>query len=70
MLSSAVFSKMTPANETSQMDLVDRTENRQAPPADDVEPAQSISLPPVDGGRAAWLFLAGSFVIETLLWGI
>jgi hypothetical protein len=26
-------------------------------------------LAPVDGGRAAWLFLAGSFCIEMLLWG-
>jgi hypothetical protein len=27
------------------------------------------SLPAADGGWAAWLFLAGSFVIETLIWG-
>ena len=27
------------------------------------------SLPPVDGGREAWLFLAGSFFIEALVWG-
>ncbi len=26
-------------------------------------------LPPADGGRAAWLFLFGSFMIETLTWG-
>ena len=27
------------------------------------------SLPPADGGRAAWLFLFGSFLIEMFLWG-
>lgn len=27
------------------------------------------SLPPTDKGRAAWLFLAGAFVTETLIWG-
>ena len=26
-------------------------------------------LPPADGGRAAWLFLFGSFMIEMFLWG-
>jgi hypothetical protein len=27
------------------------------------------SLPAADGGWAAWLFLTGSFMIETLIWG-
>lgn len=27
------------------------------------------SLPAVDGGKEAWLFLAGSFFIEALVWG-
>lgn len=26
-------------------------------------------LPPVDGGKDAWLFLAASFVVEALVWG-
>lgn len=26
------------------------------------------SLPPVDGGRAAWLFMLGCFMIELVLW--
>ena len=29
----------------------------------------TASLPAADGGRAAWLFLLGSYLIETLLWG-
>lgn len=28
------------------------------------------SLPPVDGGRQAWLFLAGATVNEILVWGL
>ncbi|KAJ4137255.1 hypothetical protein NW768_002837, partial [Fusarium equiseti] len=26
------------------------------------------SLPPVDGGKDAWLFLAASFMVEALIW--
>ena len=32
-------------------------------------PRQEFSLPPVDGGKDAWLFLAGCFMIEALVWG-
>ena len=27
------------------------------------------SLPPVDGGRSAWMFLTGCFLIELVVWG-
>jgi hypothetical protein len=27
-------------------------------------------LPPVDGGKDAWLFLGACFVIEALVWGM
>ena len=30
---------------------------------------EQASLPRVDGGKAAWLFLAGCFAIEALTWG-
>lgn len=30
---------------------------------------QEFSLPPADTGREAWLFLAGAFMIEALVWG-
>ncbi|KAF5021962.1 hypothetical protein F66182_6002 [Fusarium sp. NRRL 66182] len=30
---------------------------------------QVSSLPPVDGGKEAWLFLAASFMVEALTWG-
>lgn len=32
-------------------------------------PHHEFSLPPVDTGRDAWLFLAACFVIEALVWG-
>ncbi|KAI0146951.1 MFS general substrate transporter [Xylariaceae sp. FL1272] len=31
---------------------------------------QDFSLPPVDRGKAAWLFLAAGFAIECLVWGL
>lgn len=49
-------------------DLTSEFELREAHTTPDDAPATS-SLPPVDGGRAAWLFLLGSYLIETLLWG-
>jgi len=30
---------------------------------------QDFSLPRADGGKDAWLFLAGCFSIEALVWG-
>ena len=31
---------------------------------------EMASLPPVDGGKDAWLFLAACFMIEGLVWGM
>lgn len=31
---------------------------------------REFTLPPADGGRSAWLFLAGCFAVEALMWGI
>ena len=44
-------------SELSELELEDRGEGH------------SQQLPPVDGGKDAWLFLAASFVIEALVWG-
>ncbi|OTA89201.1 hypothetical protein M434DRAFT_398716 [Hypoxylon sp. CO27-5] len=33
------------------------------------EGRQEFSLPPVDGGKDAWLFLAACFSVEALVWG-
>lgn len=52
---SLIMADTTPAS--SEFELEDRGEQR---------PQQ---LPPVDGGKDAWLFLAASFVIEALVWG-
>ena len=35
----------------------------------DGEDLQTRTMPPVDGGRDAWLVLAGCFVLEALVWG-
>jgi hypothetical protein len=37
------------------------------PVADDA--SQTRQLPPVDGGKDAWLFLTACFIIEALVWG-
>ncbi|TYJ55129.1 hypothetical protein B9479_004166 [Cryptococcus floricola] len=36
----------------------------------DEEPAHATSLPPVDGGWRAWLFLMAATWIEVLVWGL
>lgn len=33
------------------------------------EENQQFSLPPADGGKDAWLFLAAAFILEALTWG-
>lgn len=33
------------------------------------EAPREFSLPEADGGRDAWLFLAGCFMVEALIWG-
>jgi hypothetical protein len=33
-------------------------------------PATAASLPPVDTGKDAWLFLAAATIAETLVWGL
>ena len=34
-----------------------------------VPDSETFYIPPPDHGKAAWLFLAGCFVIEGLVWG-
>lgn len=37
--------------------------------SDDVSEASSSDLPPVDGGRGAWTFLLGCWLVEAMIWG-
>ena len=30
---------------------------------------ENVDLPPIDGGRRAWLFMVGAFMVEGLMWG-
>lgn len=38
-------------------------------PASNDARLEFLALPPVDGGKDAWLFLGACFVIEALIWG-
>lgn len=47
------------------------TTDVESPSPLDVQPRNEFQqLPPVDGGKDAWLFLAACFVLESLVWGI
>ena len=37
--------------------------------AEPTERSQAFSLPEADGGKEAWLFLAGCFTVEAMVWG-
>lgn len=37
---------------------------------EDASQQEQVSLPPVGGGKGAWLFLAAAFVVEALVWGM
>lgn len=49
------------SDQTSDVELVGHSSS--------IEATSGSSLLPADGGKDAWLFLAGSFVIEGLVWG-
>ena len=59
--------RVTPRNGAQILPL----ENFEPPNSDtyNFSQRQQFSLPPVDGGRDAWLFLAAAFMVETLVWG-
>ena len=48
-------------NDTSELDAVHSPRGQTS--------YHEFSLPPADGGKAAWLFLAAGFVVEALVWG-
>ncbi|KAI9811718.1 MAG: hypothetical protein M1827_005263 [Pycnora praestabilis] len=54
-------------DQSQHRNAVDETLN--APQDDEAETPQQFSLPRADGGTEAWLFLAGCFMIEALIWG-
>ncbi|KIW79986.1 hypothetical protein Z517_06601 [Fonsecaea pedrosoi CBS 271.37] len=58
---------MAPGSEPSRMELREYVGDQQI--TDRSNAHETASLPSVDGGKAAWLFLSGSFCIEMLLWG-
>ncbi len=55
---------------TFELDDVTRTGVAYNNEAGDTESTSNAqSLPPADGGRAAWRLLLAAFVFEALLWG-
>ncbi|KAF7557278.1 hypothetical protein G7Z17_g819 [Cylindrodendrum hubeiense] len=53
--------------EESKARLEDK--DRIGPVQDFHDPEQEFSLPPVDGGKQAWCFLAACFCVDALIWG-
>ncbi|KAJ5183883.1 hypothetical protein N7492_001499 [Penicillium capsulatum] len=49
--------------------VMSTTENMEMLSRDDIWHHHEADLPPVDGGKRAWLFLAACFIIEALIWG-
>ncbi|KAI0514528.1 major facilitator superfamily domain-containing protein [Xylaria bambusicola] len=43
--------------------------NSRLPDEEDFRDRHEFSLPPVDGGKDAWLFLSAVFVVDALIWG-
>lgn len=39
-------------------------------PPDQTTGLREFSLPPVDGGKDAWLCLVGGFILEMMVWGM
>lgn len=59
------------ANETSPLlgDDLSSAANNGSRTAVLLDGGHTHSIPPPDHGKAAWLFLAGCFIIEGLVWG-
>lgn len=66
--------KAVPQQESPRTESPQRrpSTEREPSPEDGLEAAnerEASSLPPVDGGKHAWLFLAACFTIECFVWG-
>ncbi|KUJ12299.1 MFS general substrate transporter [Mollisia scopiformis] len=51
------------------VEQVDSTEPQDVETSNDSTNNVAMTIPPADGGKGAWLFLAGCFVFEALVWG-
>lgn len=60
------------AKEGQLLNNIDFPSQRQQDTKVDIELAQPAeqSLPPVDGGKDAWCFLAAIFIFEAVIWGL
>lgn len=55
--------------DTESIQLSHRTHSFIAFNTPEEEEGQQFTLPPADGGKDAWLFLAAAFILEALVWG-
>ncbi|KAL1628510.1 hypothetical protein SLS56_005855 [Neofusicoccum ribis] len=67
-----MFDDPTISSEAYRLSQLDRSDERTGPgltPPESLVDRYESQLPPVDGGKDAWLFLAACFLIEALVWG-
>ena len=60
-------------NESSyELELLSRPHPDHPTALDEIDPTpvREFSLPPVDGGKDAWLCLVGGFFLEVMVWGM
>lgn len=60
-------------NESSyELELLSRPHPDHPTALDEIDPipVREFSLPPVDGGKDAWLCLVGGFFLEVMVWGM
>ena len=68
-MASNTSSEVALANLHDRVDAFDDQAPRSDGTATDEDHGFEFSLPQVDGGKEAWLLLAGSFTVEALTWG-
>lgn len=63
-----VLTSQHPANEQSQYASTDQVQLNTGEEINSLH-EHEFSLPPVDRGKDAWLYLISAFLIEMLVWG-
>jgi hypothetical protein len=64
------FAKMSTETSTIELHRVGTPEAEIEEGTPPPEGRHEFQLPPADGGKDAWLFLAACFIIEALVWGM
>lgn len=64
-----IATNVTSSQPSDVEDVWQNEEHSHADVGDLVGEREQVNLPKADGGKEAWLFLCGCFVIEALVWG-